>query len=600
MKNVNFLNYLNDKVDLMRILEAISEGCYFLNDRWEFEYINKKAAQILDRTREALLGHCIWDILPKFKDTKVYNLYFKAFEEQRPQFFGTKTVCSKKVIEVMVFPCKYGIVVVFSNDNDKLEHDRHELFKETFNRLESFYNHSSEGIAIFDLEGRVTHANSAFEKIFGYSEREVKGKRLPVTPDFTMKDAEFLLNETIKGNYINEYVTIKQRKDQKYITVSITMSPIRDSNEEVYAVAGIVRDITRERAVLSQLESFIDNNMDPIMIFNNEEKLVRVNKALEKTFGWSSSELLGTLVNDLPFVPANRRHELERNRKSIRLNKGVKGMETIRIRKDGTPLHVLLTTFPVRDEYGMGWAVILRDITEKKRAEELMVHSEKLSIAGQLAASIAHEIRNPMTSIKGFMQLIESGVYKKEYFSIISSEFERIESILSELLLLAKPQVLKLKRENVYVILDQVISLLIAQANMNNIEIITTYEADEMLISCEGNQLKQVFINVVKNAIEAMPNGGQLRIETKREAENLHIYFIDQGCGIPEHILSRLGEPFYTTKEKGTGLGFMISKNIIEENHQGSLNVYSKENVGTTIEIMIPVEPSNVNNVMIK
>ncbi|QOR64754.1 PAS domain S-box protein [Cytobacillus suaedae] len=469
--------------------------------------------------------------------------------------------------------------------------------EESLRRLESFYNHSSEGIAIFDLDGRVMQANKAFEVIFGYTEAEVKGKRLPVTPDFTMKDAEFLLKESLKGNSIKDFETIKQRKDGEFITVGITMSPLRDEKtNEIYALAGLVRDITEQHATRVQLESFINHNLDPILIFNNEEKLIRTNGAFERVFGWKEINLLGIPIHEMPIIPSEKMTEVMNYTEVIRASNGIKGIETYRLRKDGTLVDVLLTTFSIRNEFNKDtwFVVILKDITEKKKAEKLLVDSEKLSVAGELAASIAHEIRNPITAIKGFLQIMEEGFFDKAYYRVIDSEMDRIELILKELLLLAKPQIPKLERKNICEALEQSIALLSAQANLNSIVIKKEYEIANYPIICEENKLKQVFINVIKNAIEAMPNGGHLSIQLQAifDSKKLLIYFIDQGYGIPENVLSRLGEPFYTTKEKGTGLGFMVCKSIIED-HGGEINVFSEVNIGTKIEIVLPLVDNN-------
>ncbi|MED1472742.1 ATP-binding protein [Bacillus salipaludis] len=116
----------------------------------------------------------------------------------------------------------------------------------------------------------------------------------------------------------------------------------------------------------------------------------------------------------------------------------------------------------------------------------------------------------------------------------------------------------------------------------------TEFASEEVVVKCEYNSLKQAFINFMKNSIEAMPNGGELVIQMESiNKDGILIRFIDQGCGIPNHILSKVGQPFYTTKEKGTGLGFMVSKKIIE-NHKGSISISSQENKGTSIEVRLP------------
>ena len=344
------------------------------------------------------------------------------------------------------------------------------------------------------------------------------------------------------------------------------------------------------KATKHQLASFIMENLDSILIFDKDDKLITVNPAFERTFGWSANESLGLHVIDMPFIPADRKFEINRNRSFVISGEKIVGYETVRKTKDGNLLNVMLSCFPLWSEEDKfnGWAVIIRDITEKKQAQELLIRTEKLSIAGELAASIAHEIRNPVTTIKGFLQLLQSGSVKKKYFDVMESEIDRIELILSELLMLARPQLIDFKLENISMLLKDVVTLLVPQANMNGVVIITDFDSEEVVVKCEKNQLKQAFINFIKNAIEAMPQGGELVIQmVSINKDELFIRFIDQGYGIPDHLLSKLGQPFYTTKEKGTGLGFMVSKKIIE-NHKGSIVISSKENKGTTIEVKLP------------
>jgi two-component system, sporulation sensor kinase A len=176
----------------------------------------------------------------------------------------------------------------------------------------------------------------------------------------------------------------------------------------------------------------------------------------------------------------------------------------------------------------------------------------------------------------------------KAYFDIITSEMDRIEIILSELLTLAKPQDMKFVKGDIGQILESVKTLIDTQALMNNIEIISLYETNIFSIFCDVNQLKQVFINFLKNSIEAMPDGGKITIELRSHGfDKLKLLFIDEGSGIPDHLLNRIYEPFFTTKEKGTGLGLMISKQIIE-NHNGTLHLLSDKK-GTTVEVILPL-----------
>ena len=152
---------------------------------------------------------------------------------------------------------------------------------------------------------------------------------------------------------------------------------------------------------------------------------------------------------------------------------------------------------------------IAQDRTELMNAQEMIIQSEKLSLVGQLAAGIAHEIRNPLTSLKGFLKLLSNdSKCNKKYLEIMEQELGRIEQIVNEFLITSKPRRPSFETGNLHELVSEVIALLEAQTHMNNIEVVTSFEANTPMVSCDKSQLKQVFLNVMKNAIESMPKGG--------------------------------------------------------------------------------------------
>ncbi|HFJ9298117.1 ATP-binding protein [Bacillus paranthracis] len=233
--------------------------------------------------------------------------------------------------------------------------------------------------------------------------------------------------------------------------------------------------------------------------------------------------------------------------------------------------------------------IIVRDITERKKTEELLNKSDTLAAIGQLAAGVAHEVRNPLTVIKGFIQLFQINKEDQEkYFDLMLSEIERIEAILQEFLSIAKTDELSTEKKNLYQIFKNVVSLINTKAIMTNIQVELYTDSKDIIIECSENQLKQVFINILQNSIEAMPDGGRISIHIKEIGKDgIIISVIDKGIGIPEERIKRLGEPFYSTKEKGTGIGLMLSYKIIES-HQGNISIMSEVGVGTTVTIYLP------------
>ncbi|MBM6619593.1 ATP-binding protein [Bacillus suaedaesalsae] len=233
--------------------------------------------------------------------------------------------------------------------------------------------------------------------------------------------------------------------------------------------------------------------------------------------------------------------------------------------------------------------LVVRDVTERKKAEEMLKASDRLAVVGQLAAGIAHEIRNPLTSIKGFVQVMKESNSDSEYYDVILSEIDRINEVTNDFLFLAKPKESQYKQCLLYPIIHDIATLLGPEALYHNIQMdIHDKTTQNVFILCEENELKQAFINIVKNSIEAMPTGGKIEISLQMNEENIEICFEDNGMGIPKDKMKNIGQPFYTLKETGTGLGVMTTMKIIE-NHQGIFSLQSEEGKGTTITVCFPV-----------
>src|SRR5579875_934175 len=234
--------------------------------------------------------------------------------------------------------------------------------------------------------------------------------------------------------------------------------------------------------------------------------------------------------------------------------------------------------------------VVSRDISERLRQQEYLLQTEKLAVAGQLAAGIAHEIRNPLTSVMGFLQLLREHFDQvaPESYRIVWSELVRISDIASSLLVLAKPEPANFRDCTLDNLIRDTITLLEGQAHKANVYF-EAMETPDVTLHCNPGQLKQVFLNLFKNSIEAMEEqGGLIQISYDVQPESVRIEITDNGPGIPKHLLATLGQPFYTTKEKGTGLGLMVVYNIIQEHH-GSIQFDSDGIRGTRVTIKLPI-----------
>lgn len=259
--------------------------------------------------------------------------------------------------------------------------------------------------------------------------------------------------------------------------------------------------------------------------------------------------------------------------------------------EDAQLLTILANHMAVARENARLYSSLQDQMSELRDTQEQLIQSAKLAAIGELASNVAHEINNPLTSIIGFTELIkDEGDVNiiKNRLDIIEKESMRARDIVRELLHFARKRPLQLTALNMNEALKDVIPLVESQARMNHVELVEEYGELPETVG-DPNQLKQVFINIINNAIFAMTEGGKLTLSTSLQGEYIIIKFKDSGHGIPKDVLRRIFEPFYTTKkDKGTGLGLSISYRIVQE-HGGRIDVESSEGQGTTFTIRIPV-----------
>jgi two-component system sensor histidine kinase AtoS len=249
---------------------------------------------------------------------------------------------------------------------------------------------------------------------------------------------------------------------------------------------------------------------------------------------------------------------------------------------------------PLYEESGRisGAVSVFQDITEKKKMENELLQMEKFSLVAELAAGTAHEIRNPMTTMRGFLQLL-SKEFKpdskgSEYCTLMIEEIDRANSIIREFLLLTRPSAPKLKEADLHLILEEIFLLIESKSLLENVELHKNYACELPPARVDQAQIKQVFLNLATNAIQAMPSGGALAISTAADQNRILVSFCDTGPGIGESSLIKVFDPFYTTKEGGTGLGLTISYRIVE-NHGGRLSVQNVPGKGAKFTVELPI-----------
>ncbi|MBT2726701.1 GHKL domain-containing protein [Bacillus sp. ISL-75] len=221
--------------------------------------------------------------------------------------------------------------------------------------------------------------------------------------------------------------------------------------------------------------------------------------------------------------------------------------------------------------------------------EELR-QKEKLAVIGQMAAAIGHEIRNPLSSLKGFTQLQQERYPNtNDFYPIMIQEIDRINSIVNDLMYIGKPKVIKFEKASMEEVIAYTLSITQQQAERQGVTVETIMAGPLPPIDCDEKQLKQVFINLIKNAIEAMPEGGRIEIRVNvLEKHRMSVSIQDEGDGIADENILNLGEPFFTTKKDGTGLGLMVTNQIIKD-HKGEMKIDSIIDKGTSVIVTLPI-----------
>lgn len=599
LENINNL-LMNELNFFEKIYENAPEPMILLDEKKRFIDANPAACRFFEIEYEQLLTKSMFDFL--------YMSPADIIEAQDQQLEIKGTLTAEWLIELKngnVRQVEFYAISKIKDQTDlyilkditsrkRLEWERSMHFQ-LFNKI---FNQVIDGIIMFDESGTIVSANPAFCKSIGKEIDQLMGINLQTLfvkenkSDYMKFWREFSLN----GSFFGE-IQIGLGGDARIYEMSTSSDVFNGLN------MSILRDVTERKMMKVELQyseekfrKVFHETMDGILLWKESEQdhqieLIEINNAgkdilnIEKN-GDIFEELKKMLVlpptdhqDIITYLKASLKDEKKKALLKLRFtNHPEKNIEYYTVSNILPGFH--LTNFC--------------DVTEKIQMEEQLRQSETLNVVGELAAGIAHEIRNPMTSLKGFIQLLKTSIDGYEmYFDIISSEIERIETIVSQMLVLAKPQAIQYKEENVVSILEKTMELLNAQAVLENVQLMKHFNSDEILVYCEPNQLKQVFINIIKNAIEVMPDGGRVSFHTAIEKDFVKISIQDNGPGISPENLHTIGKPFFTTKESGTGLGLRVSYKIVEE-HGGKITVESKLGEGSVFHIFLPLhKPKN-------
>jgi two-component system, cell cycle sensor histidine kinase and response regulator CckA len=473
---------------------------------------------------------------------------------------------------------------------------------------------SDDAIISKTLDGTIQSWNPSAVRIFGYASEEIIGRSilLLIPPELHQEERDVLARIS-RGEHVPHFETIRRHKDGALLSLSVTVSPVRDASGTIVGAASIKRDISASRRAAetsARLAAIVESSEDAILSKSLAGIVQTWNVAAERMYGYTPAEMIGRSIYTM--VP----DELQREEEDIlaRVGQGehLAHYETIRRRRDGNLVNVSLTLSPIRDPGGRVIAAssIQRDITDRKRAEETLRQAAKMEAIGALAGGLAHDFNNQLYAVSGFAHFIsrDTGLSSAARQDLLEIQkiTERMASLTRQLLAFARQQVLNPEILDLNLAVEDVRPML-QRLIGTNMEIDLDLAPGPKWVRVDRAQLVQVLLNLVINARDAMPVGGSIVVRTTTlEVSPGHVLdrlrvsveagayaelaVTDSGEGIaPEH-LPHIFEPFYTTKEVGlgTGLGLATVEGIVSQSG-GRIQVDSAVGRGTTIRLLLPL-----------
>ncbi len=506
-----------------------------------------------------------------------------------------------------------GIVLVFRNVTEQRKAQKATA------ELAAIVEYSGDAIATKNLNGIIQTWNAGAERLFGYKAAEIIGQPVAILlpPDRQHEEAE-ILQRIRKGQPSERLETIRVCKDGRPIHVSVSVSPIKDADGHIIGAAKVIQDITalaaarealvRDKELLAAQEEWLRTTLtsigDAVIATDPDGLITLMNPVAEKLTEWKSEEAVGKPLSDVfRIVNQETRKPVENPVEKVRRLNHVVGLanHTVLISKGGHDFAIDDSGAPIRDANGKiaGIVLVFRDVTRQRALEVALKSNDRLALAGRLSASIAHEIHNPLDTVGNALFLLDQQVSTepkaRQLIEIAQREVQRVAEISKNMLSLHRESraASKVKLSELLKGVVALVKETIAK-DRRKIELLAGFEGE---VEAFPSELRQVFTNVIKNAVEATADGGNIKIYSeaaqKSGQNGVLVRVVDDGVGIPEQLQSRLFNPFVSTKEEsGTGLGLWVSRNILDK-HSGSMELESRtdaNNPGTTVSIFLPLK----------
>jgi two-component system NtrC family sensor kinase len=467
------------------------------------------------------------------------------------------------------------------------------------------FEHVGSGVFIMSSEGSITSVNQSLLDMLGYQKRneflgiDAAKKMFRRIEDYRSVRKLMDLNEVL----VDHEVDFKQ-KNGRPISVLLTLHSRCDMAGTVVGYEGIV---SRRKRLLRELQeahdflrSIVQDSPNAIIGSDLRGQIILWNQGAEEILGYKASDVIGKM-NVRELYPEGKAEEVFRLQR--KLGGRLTGHPVVHVRRDGQRVEGTLSTSIISDVSGKNAAVvgIFVDLKERiqmerklRQTQDQLLQSEKLAAMGRLTSQIAHELNNPLYGIMNTLELMKTEVdpqsRRRRLLDMALSEIVRLTDLLRKMLSFSKPDQDEKQPVDMNAILDEILLLYEKQLRENDIHLSHSFGDDLGKVLASKNQLRQVFLNMISNARDAMPEGGTLSVSTMQSGQNIHVEITDTGTGILPENIDRIFDAFFTTKDsvKGVGLGLSVCFVFIRE-HNGDIQVKSEVGSGTTFTVILPV-----------
>ncbi len=467
--------------------------------------------------------------------------------------------------------------------------------------LQRLIDTTQDAVVSIDRRGCIVLFNAAAERVFGYSADEIVGRKvneLMAEPYATEHDGYIARYErTGEPRAIGRIRTVEgRRKSGETFPLELSVTQVATAENEEVHYAAFIRDISEVRRGQAWLQSLIETTQDAVLSIDRQGRVVLFNPAAERIFGYPRNEVIGEKVNMLMAEPYATEHDeyiarYERTGEARAIGR----IRTVSARRsNGEPFPIELSVTEISVDQEVHYAAFIRDISEKTKLQNQLMETERLAAIGSTAAKIGHELANPLNGMSLTIQLLEqrlsrlsdsAGTQLTPTVKRLKDEISRLQKLVGEFATISRKEKYVLRPINLKQLVEDIVDLQAPHLAQSGIELKTSVPFDLPVIRLDRDKMKQALLNLVKNAGEAMPQGGRITIDAFTADDAIILEITDTGEGIPLDIDAF--EPFVTTKEQGTGIGLVIVRQILAA-HDGKISYRSKPGEGTTFRLELP------------